>query len=85
MTESISEELKTDLIKLFTEEKVYLDSNLNLDALSEMLNTTRHYTSQIINQHFDMNFFELINKLTFYKAFKNDIYHVFLKCFFYFY
>lgn len=62
LTESLSEELKTDLIKLFTDEKVYQDSNLNLDALSEMLNTTRHNTSQIVNEHFDMNFFELINK-----------------------
>jgi len=62
LTESLSEELRADLIKLFTDEKVYQDSNLNLDILSEKLNTTRHNTSQIINEHFDMNFFELINK-----------------------
>jgi len=62
LTESLSEELKGELINLFTIEKVYRDSDLSLEVLSEKLNTTRHNTSQIINEHFDMNFFELINK-----------------------
>jgi AraC-like DNA-binding protein len=29
--------------------------------LSQQLGTTRHNTSQVINEHFDMNFFELVN------------------------
>lgn len=62
LTPSLSEELKEELITLFIEDKIYRDSDLNLDTLSEKLNTTRHNTSQIINEHFDMNFFELINK-----------------------
>jgi len=62
LTPSLSEELKGELITLFAEDKVYRDSNINLETLSEKLNTTRHNTSQIINEHFDMNFFELINK-----------------------
>jgi len=62
LTESLSEELKGELITLFTVDKVYRDSAINLDTLSEKLNTTRHNASQIINEHFDMNFFELINK-----------------------
>ncbi|MGM5468797.1 helix-turn-helix domain-containing protein [Flavobacteriaceae bacterium LMO-SS05] len=62
LTPSLSEELKEDLITLLTVDKVYRDSALNLETLSNKLNTTRHNTSQIINEHFDMNFFELINK-----------------------
>ncbi|MFC4722448.1 helix-turn-helix domain-containing protein [Geojedonia litorea] len=62
LTESLSTELKEELIRLFSEEKIYRDSNLNLEVLSEKLNTTRHNTSQIINEHFNMNFFELVNK-----------------------
>jgi AraC-like DNA-binding protein len=62
LTPSLSVELKEELINLFTVQKVYRDSSLNLETLSEKLNTTRHNTSQIINEHFDMNFFELINK-----------------------
>ncbi len=30
--------------------------------MSQRLDTTRHNTSQVINEHFDLNFFELINK-----------------------
>lgn len=62
LTESLSEELKSELIRLFSIEKVYQDNNLSLDTLSQKLNTTRHNTSQIINEQFNMNFFELVNK-----------------------
>ena len=33
-----------------------------MEMLSERLGTSRHNTSQVINEHFQMNFFELINK-----------------------
>jgi len=62
LTESLSKELKEELITLLRTEKVYRDNSISLETLSEKLNTTRHNTSQIINEHFDMNFFELINK-----------------------
>ena len=62
LTPALSVELKEELVKLLTEDKVYRDSSINLETLSEKLNTTRHNASQIINEHFDMNFFELINK-----------------------
>ena len=62
LTPSFSEELKDQLMTLLKDEKVYRDNSINLETLSVKLNTTRHNTSQIINEHFDMNFFELINK-----------------------
>lgn len=62
LTPSLSEELKYQLITLLKDEKVYRDNSISLESLSEKLNTTRHNASQIINEHFDMNFFELINK-----------------------
>lgn len=62
LTPSYSEELKTSLLKLLEEEKIYKLNNISMAMLSEKLGTTRHNTSQIINEHFDMNFFELINK-----------------------
>ena len=37
-------------------------NDINLNYLSESLGTSRHNTSQIINEHFNLNFFELINK-----------------------
>lgn len=80
LTESLSEELKQELIRLFKVDKVYRDCNLNLETLSKKLNTTRHNTSQIINEHFGMNFFELVNKFRIKEAIKllenADVEHV---------
>lgn len=62
LTPSYSAELIDILLKLLNEDKIYKINDLNLEALSEKLETTRHNTSQIINEHFDMNFSELMNK-----------------------
>ncbi|MFY0630742.1 MAG: helix-turn-helix domain-containing protein [Flavobacteriaceae bacterium] len=62
LTNSFSEELKAQLLLLLNEEKVYKQNNINLGDLATMLGTTRHNLSQVINEHFGMNFFHLINK-----------------------
>lgn len=62
LTQSFSRELKENLIRLFDIEKIYRENDINLQSLADRLNTTRHNTSQVINEHFDMNFHELINK-----------------------
>lgn len=75
LTDTYSNELRDNLIRLLVEEKIYRDNNVNLEILSEKLGTTRHNTSQVINEHFDVNFFELINKYRIYEALeilKND-------------
>lgn len=68
LTEALSKELKDNLIKLLVEDKIYKENTMNLDILADKLNTTRHNTSQIINEHFKMNFFELINKFRIQEA-----------------
>jgi AraC-like DNA-binding protein len=70
LTKSFSEELKDQLLNLLEKEKVYKKNNLNLNTLSEMLGTNRHNTSQIINEHFKMSFFELMNKFRIDEAVK---------------
>ena len=62
LTESLSNELKEHLMRLFDQEKIYKESDINLGALAERLNTTRHNASQVINEHFEVSFHELINK-----------------------
>lgn len=62
LTESFSGELKTELLVLLENDKVYKQNDLSLNKLAEMLGTNRHNTSQVINEHFQMNFFDLINK-----------------------
>ncbi|WP_299256965.1 AraC family transcriptional regulator [uncultured Aquimarina sp.] len=61
LTESLSVELKEKLLVLLDEEKVYLQNDITLQKLADYLNTTRNNASQIINEHFGLNFFELIN------------------------
>jgi len=62
LTPSYSLELTDNLLKLLNVDKIYKENNLNLEELSKKLETTRHNTSQIINEQFEMNFSELMNK-----------------------
>jgi YesN/AraC family two-component response regulator len=78
LTSAYSNELKETLLQLLTEEKIYKQNNLRLETLAQMLGTTRHNASQVINEHFNMNFFELINTYRINAAqeiFKNDTYN----------
>lgn len=61
MLESFALEMKLQLEDLMKKEKVYLDHTLTLDKLADLLNLSRHHTSQIINEYFKSNFFEFIN------------------------
>ena len=61
LTPSFSKELKEKLIYLLETEKIYKRSDINLDFVAEKLDTTRHNTSQVINENFNVSFFELIN------------------------
>ena len=47
---------------LLDDEKIYRQSDINLEKLMYMMETTRHNASQVINEHFGLNFFELMNK-----------------------
>ena len=68
LTESYSHELKDQLLQLLIQDKVYKENNITLDILSKRLGVTRHNASQVINEHFDVNFFKLINRFRIYEA-----------------
>jgi len=75
LTPSFSEELRDQLMHLMEGEKVYRQNDISLEKVSHMLGTSRHNTSQVINEHFGLNFFELINKFRIEEALeilKND-------------
>lgn len=61
LSESHSLELKTQLLTYLEESKPYLKNDLRLGDLANELNLSVHHTSQVINEHFDCNFFDLIN------------------------
>ncbi|WP_298472823.1 helix-turn-helix domain-containing protein [uncultured Maribacter sp.] len=61
LTDNFSNELKDSLIRLFDIDKIYRENQINLELLAKKLDTTKHNTSQVINEHFKMNFHELVN------------------------
>ena len=62
LTDFTSGKLKKSLLELMEVQKVYRQNDLTLPKLAEELGTTRNIASQIINESFGLNFFELINK-----------------------
>lgn len=65
-TSSLSEIKAKDiickLIDLLEKEKIYSDPELSLTVLSEKLNCSKEYISQVINTEFKQNFNNLINQ-----------------------
>jgi len=62
------EVLKKKLLHLMETEKPYLDSELNLIKLAEKLSLSTHQLSFTINNGFNENFFQFINKYKVEKA-----------------
>ncbi len=49
------------LSELMEKEQLYLDGDLNLDALSKRMNLSKHALSQLLNGYFKKNFSDYIN------------------------
>ena len=62
LTPGASESIKKRLERLLTEEQVFKENELRLDDLASYLDISRHQLSQVINEHYKVNFFELLNK-----------------------
>ncbi len=60
--------IKNQLNVLMIEEKPYLDSELNLIKLANLVAVTPHQLSYVINTGFQKNFFEFVNKYRVEKA-----------------
>jgi len=54
--------IKIELDKLMQTQKPYLDSELNLIKLSELLSVSTHHLSYVINTGFNKNFFQYVNE-----------------------
>ncbi|MGB3078726.1 MAG: helix-turn-helix domain-containing protein [Saprospiraceae bacterium] len=62
LTKAASETIKRRLERLLLEEEVFKENELRLDDLASYLDITRHQLSQVINEHYKVNFFELLNR-----------------------
>lgn len=60
LTPAMALTLKEQLLASM-EQKTYLDPALSLEGLARKLNTDRYSLSQVINQEFNINFYEFIN------------------------
>ncbi len=61
LSETFSLELKNKLEHLMGTEKLYLQHELRLDDIAKLLNISRHHASQVINENFNMSFYDYIN------------------------
>jgi len=52
----------TSLEKIMQAEKPYLEYDITLPKLAQLVGTTSHKLSQVINENYKLNFFEYINK-----------------------
>ncbi|WP_190810283.1 AraC family transcriptional regulator [Flagellimonas sp. S3867] len=62
LSKSVLNDYKTKLLDLMESKSLYLESELKLTDLAVMMNLSRHNTSQIINECFQMSFYEFVNK-----------------------
>jgi len=62
LTQLLSAELKQKLDMIMDSNKPYLDHDLRLDDIANLLNVSRNHASQIINENYNLSFFDFINK-----------------------
>ena len=62
LTEGASTSIKNRLERLLNEEQVFRENELRLTDLAAYLDISHHQLSQVINEQYGVNFFELINR-----------------------
>lgn len=62
LTEAEANQFMDKLNNFMVSEKPYLNPNLTLQQLASELGISTHYLSQIINEKFNLNFFDFINQ-----------------------
>lgn len=56
------EQLKTNLFQILEDKKLYLDETLNLSDLAEEMRISPKKLSELLNQHMNISFYNLINQ-----------------------
>ena len=68
LTDKQKSELLDALSRLIKEEEIYCNVKLTIDEVAKALDTNRRYLSQIINEHYGLNFSNFINEYRIHKA-----------------
>jgi AraC-like DNA-binding protein len=61
LTEEEAKQYSAKLTEYMKAEKPFLNPDLSLPQLSAELNVSSHYLSQVINEQFNLNFFDFVN------------------------
>ncbi|MEX0289787.1 MAG: helix-turn-helix domain-containing protein, partial [Flavobacteriaceae bacterium] len=62
LSTALSLEMKEKLTTIMERDQLFLHNDLRLDDVARELNLSRNHASQIINEHFNLSFFDYINK-----------------------
>nr|WP_299341910.1 AraC family transcriptional regulator [Allomuricauda sp.] len=62
LSNALSLEMRNKLEEIMTQDKIFLENTLRLDDVARILNLSRNHTSQVINQHFNLSFFDFVNQ-----------------------
>ena len=63
LNDEMAEKYLKQLELAMTEEKIYLNNEINLSSLAKTLGVSLHHLSQIINERIGQNFYDYINSL----------------------
>ena len=61
LTQKKKNDIKESIIQYFKSAKPYLDSDFNMDKLSQALNTPKHILTEVLNTELANNFFSFVN------------------------
>jgi len=61
LSKELSKDLKEKLLTLMETDKLFIESEINLLDIAKLLNISRNQASQVINENFDMSFYDFIN------------------------
>ncbi|MBR9853078.1 MAG: AraC family transcriptional regulator [Algicola sp.] len=61
LSTSFANELQVELMALMENNKPYLNADLQLDDIAQMMNISRHHASQLINDYCHQSFYEFVN------------------------
>ncbi len=62
LSDEMADEYLSALMKLMDEEQPYLNSELTLNTLGDLISISPHHLSEVINKKLNQNFFDFINK-----------------------
>ena len=62
LKEDEASRILTELEQLMQQQKIFLDPEITIDKLATMINSNRHFVSQVMNERAGQSFYDYINQ-----------------------